>query len=153
MRASPLATVVERCLPFDAERLFDVAADIEHYPEFVPGWVAVRVQARRPGYCRVENTVALGPLQLRFTAEAHMDRPRRIDVASDQPPFERFMLSWVFEPLAGGCRVRLRADLDLNSGLLKPLIEQAVRSVASDVIRAFEERAHELCGAATRDTA
>lgn len=141
--------VVERCLPYTVEQLFDVAADIERYPEFVPGWVAVHVWERGPGYCRAENDIELAPLRLKFTADARLERPRRIVVTSCEAPFRRFRLIWAFESREGGALARLSAEVDLRAGLLRPLVDQLMRGVATDVIRAFEARANELYGACT----
>lgn len=41
-----LSRPVERLLPYRAEQLFDLAADVERYPEFLPLWIAARIRSR-----------------------------------------------------------------------------------------------------------
>ena len=40
----------QRLLPYPAEQLFDLVADIERYPEFLPWCVGARVRERRDDY-------------------------------------------------------------------------------------------------------
>ena len=145
MSAAVLSTDVDRLLPYRAEQLFDIAADIERYPQFLRWWIASKVHEHRGDYCRVENTVVLGPMRLHFWSEAHLQRPQRIEVTSQDEPFRRFTLSWNFEPRSSGCRVELCAQLELRSRLMQELIEPTLNRIASEVIGAFEARASELC--------
>ncbi len=138
---------LERSLPYDAEQLFDIAADVERYPEFLRWWVAARVREVEPnGYC-TDQVLGLGPLRTRFTSKTRLERPTRIDVISGDSAFRRFSLSWTFEPLAaGGCLVRLSVDLELRSRLLQVILDRAMPDTTGETMAAFEARAHRLCG-------
>ncbi len=46
-------------LPFSCERVFDLAADIERYPEFLPGWIAAQVLRRQTHACDVHQILGL----------------------------------------------------------------------------------------------
>ena len=139
------STVVERLLPYSAEQLFDVVADIERYPEFLPWWQAARVRERGATNLSVVNTVAIGPLRMQFPTEARLDRPRRLEVSSHEPPFECFRLGWQFSPQSGGgCRVVLETQLQMRSVMLQVLLERATRGLVTDVLAAFEARARAL---------
>ena len=60
----PISETIERILPFRPEQLFEIASDVERYPEFVPGWIAVRVRDRHAGgYC-TDQILGLGPKTL-----------------------------------------------------------------------------------------
>jgi coenzyme Q-binding protein COQ10 len=144
MTSAAFNTAVERLLPYRPEQLFDLAADIERYPQFLHWWLSSEVRERRGEYCQVENTVAVGPMRLRFRSEARLQRPQRIDVTSEQEPFRRFKLRWNFEPRSSGCRVQLCAELELRSQFMQELIGQTLQSIAAEVMCAFERRAGEL---------
>ena len=63
-------------------------------------------------------------------------------MTSDQPPFRRFELSWIFEPIAGaGCRVSVVATLALRSRLLQRVVDQVLPAAVDGIITAFEARA------------
>ena len=140
-----LSAAVARSLPYSAEQLFDLAADIERYPQFLRWWTAATIRERSGQYCRVENTVALGPMRLQFTSAATLLRPERIDVRSTEAPFRRFDLGWRFEPQPeGSCCVRLTVTLQLRSFILQQLIEQYVQGFMGEILLAFEARARAL---------
>lgn len=131
-----------RVLPCSCEQAFDLAADIERYPEFLRGWVSARVQARDGNVCRVEQVLGLGPIRIEFVSTAVLQRPSRIDVTSSDAPFRSFSLTWRFETAApdAGCRVRLSARVELRSTMLQHVIERTLPALIADVAAAFEGR-------------
>lgn len=138
---------VERSLPYDAERLFDLAADVERYPEFLRWWIAARIWQRETNVYYTDQVLGLGPLRIRFGSKTILRRPERIDVTSDEPPFQRFRLTWIFEPQPDlRCRVSLVAEIDFRSRLLERMVGQILAASLADIIRAFEARARQLYG-------
>lgn len=137
---------VERVLRgFRPGPLFDLAADVERYPEFLRWWIAVRVPQRSAKGYRTEQILGLGPLRVRFNSKTVLHRPRRIDVTSGEPPFRRFALSWIFAPVPGeGCRVSLLAGLELRSPALQRVVDLILPRVIADIAAAFEARARRL---------
>jgi coenzyme Q-binding protein COQ10 len=138
---------IERELPYTPGQLFDIAADVSTYPEFLPWWIAVRVRDRNEtGYC-TDQVLGLGPVRMTFASTTVLDPPSRIDVASSDRAFRQFRLSWLFHPLrATACRVGLAIELDLRSRLLQALLEGFARDTAGDIMSAFESRADRLYG-------
>jgi coenzyme Q-binding protein COQ10 len=139
---------IERELPYTPEQLFDIAADVGRYPEFLPWWIAVRVRGLNDdGYC-TDQVLGLGPARMTFASRTTLDRPRRIDVTSNDPAFQQFNISWLFERRPNvGCLVSLSVDLKLRSPLLQTFLELAVPDATSDIILAFEARVRQLYGA------
>jgi coenzyme Q-binding protein COQ10 len=143
---------VERVLRgFRPGPLFDLAADVERYPEFLRWWIAVRVLRRSAKVYHTEQILGLGPLRVRFNSKTVLRRPRRIDVTADQPPFRRFALSWIFEPVPGtGCRVSLLARMELRSPALQRIVDLVLPQAIADIAEAFEARARRLNLSGTR---
>jgi coenzyme Q-binding protein COQ10 len=138
---------VERLLPYRDEQLFDLAADVDRYPEFLRGWVAARIYKREANVWHVDQTVRFGLIRMRFGSKAVLHRPERLDVTSDEEPFRHFRLSWIFEPQPdGGCRVALVADVRLRSPLLQVALDLLLARIIADIMAAFERRAHQRCG-------
>ena len=143
---------VERVLRgFRPEPLFDLAADVERYPEFLPWWIVARVRRRDRKVYYTDQILGLGPLRVKFGSKTVLHRPRRIDVTSDEAPFRRFNLSWIFEPISGaGCRVSLLAELVLRSPTLQRAVDWAMPQIVADIVTAFETRSRRLaCGTQT----
>jgi coenzyme Q-binding protein COQ10 len=137
-----LCHTVERVLPYSRELLFDVAADVEHYPAFLRSWKTARITRREADRYWTEQSIALGPVCARFGSETLLNRPGRIDVTSTEAPFRSFHLSWTFEPEAnGGTRARLAAELDIHSRLLERIAEPLLRGIIAETIADFETEA------------
>jgi coenzyme Q-binding protein COQ10 len=134
-----------RLLPWSCEQLFDLAADVESYPDYLPGWISARITERSDRHLRVVQQLGFKLLRQPFNSTAELERPRRITVRSEDGPFRCLKLEWRFE--AAGvqqCRVALTIDLELNSGFLEPMVNSLFNLAATDVIARFEIRAHQL---------
>lgn len=146
-----LSKRVDRILPYSPEQLFDLAADVERYPEFLRWWITARVRKRDAEVYYTEQVLGLGPIRIEFETRTVLRRPERIDVISNQPPFRKFTLSWLFDSLpAGGCRVTMMAELELRSHLLERLVDKVGSAGMNDIIASFVTRAERLCEAANR---
>jgi len=142
-----LSQRVERLLPYRAEELFDLAADVERYPEFLRWWIAARVRERQANAYDTDQVLGLGPLRVRFGSRTVLCRPQRIEVTSDEPPFRRFRLAWIFEPQSGGaCKVSLAAEIEFRSRFLQRVVGRVLPAAVANIIAAFETRAHPLYG-------
>ncbi len=111
-------------LPYTAEQAFSLAADIERYPDFVPGYRAVRVRRESADVLKVEQTVGFGPASWRIASEAHLEPPSRLTILSRDWPFSTFMVEWRFRSIAQGSQVSVQAVLEAGFGaraLIMPL--------------------------------
>jgi coenzyme Q-binding protein COQ10 len=136
------------CTPvYSPEQLFDLAADVERYPEFLPGWIAARVRKHEGDVYYTDQIVGFAMVRQRFDSKTVLRRPERIDVTSTDRAFSRFHLMWIFEPLPDNrCQVALAVDLELRSPLVQDLFHRAIGRTLRSVMSAFEARAHRLYG-------
>ena len=136
---------VERLLPYTAEQLFDLAADAERYPEFLPWWISARIRDRTANEYYTDQVLGLGPIRVKFRSRTILQRPARIDVRSDDFPFRRFRLSWTFEPRPGSaCKATVSAEFELRLGALQRLYDRVFPNTIGDIMAAFERRAARL---------
>ena len=118
---------VHCALAFTPEQLFDLAADVERYPEFLPWWVAVRVRRREGNVYYTDQVVGLAMVRQRFRSEAILLRPERIDVHSTDGPFRSLHLTWLFDPLPdNGCQASLAVDLELHSQWIQDMLDRLI---------------------------
>lgn len=136
----------QRFLPVPVERLYHLVADVERYPEFVPGWHKARILERADNEARVEQTLGLAGLPIRFTSRAFFDPPRHLRILAESGPFRRLVIDWRFEPVEGGCRVQLQLDFELGVALLNRAARALIGTMGWRVMEAFETRAHQLLG-------
>jgi coenzyme Q-binding protein COQ10 len=134
-------------LPYAASQLFDLVANVEQYPEFMPWVIEARIRRRRDRTIAVEMTVGLGPLRKRFSTIATLDRPHRIDITSSDSMFDRFEQRWTFEPApAGGTNVEYHVVFEFRSRIFQALMGASFSDQAIATMSAFRRRAHRLYG-------
>lgn len=138
----------KRELPYRAEQLFDLVADIERYPEFLPWCAAARIRSREADLVVADLVIGFKMIRERFTSRVKLDRPnRRIDVAYTEGPFRYLNNHWVFEPLQDGwCRIDFYVDFEFRSLMLQKIIGVLFNEAVRRMVHAFESRARKLYG-------
>jgi coenzyme Q-binding protein COQ10 len=132
---------VGRTLPFSCEQVFGVAADIERYPDFLRLWISAIVTRREDNRLTVQQVLGLGLVRLRFVSHAVIDRPRSIQVTSEDNTFREFRLCITVSPDgATQSRIGVRAALVPRSLLMQRLVAGILGSSLTDMIDAFETR-------------
>lgn len=134
-----------RAIALPPEWLFDVVADVERYPEFVPLVRDATIVRRHGDAYETEQSLALGRLVHRFRTRTELSRPRGIRVLSDDRAFCCFDIRWTFSSLQENhCHVDFVLDCRTRSLFLMPVIEMLVLPMAASMVGAFEARAHSL---------
>ena len=140
---------VARTLPWACEQLFDLAADVASYPQFLPGWLDVRILDRTPQLLRVSQRLGLGPVNHRFTSIARLQRPREVLINTTDTPFQHLHIHWQFEENGQtGCRVSLGVELETGSSVFEMALAKLFEVTTPEIIARFEERAMQLYGQA-----
>lgn len=144
-------TTVTREVYYAPQCMFDLVADVERYPEFLPTWQAVRVRNRGADGYDTDQVVRLGPMRHTFTTHTRLDAPGLIHVHSEQAPFRLFQLQWKFNLAEdGGCRISLEARFELRSRALSALGALLSKDSVDRMITAFEDRARKMYGPPAR---
>jgi coenzyme Q-binding protein COQ10 len=134
------------------QQMFDLVADVDSYPEFVPLCEELRIRRRVQSGEGIEILVAemsvgYKAISERFTTRVTLDRPRlRILVEYVNGPFSYLENRWSFLPAPGGSDVEFYITYEFKSralGLLMgAMFDRAFRRFAE----AFEERADVVYG-------
>jgi len=134
-------------LPQTQAQLFDLVADVENYPKFLPWCVACRITRREGNVIWADLLVGFKMLREKFTSKVTLDGPRRIHVEYLHGPFRYLNNHWIFEPLAdGGCEIDFYIDFEFRSKVLQKLMGALFNEAVKRMVGAFEKRAHELYG-------
>ena len=144
-----MATYTHRAhLKYTADQLFDLVADVEKYPEFIPWMIATRVRRRTDKAIWTDLTVGTGFLRKQFSTIARLDRPHGLAISSHDPMFERFEQRWAFDqPAEGGTDIQYHVDFRFKSLLLQALMDVGFADRASAIVTAYIQRARRLYGA------
>lgn len=122
--------------------MFDVVADIESYPRFLPGWLDARILERDGERVRVVQSIGLLGRSLSFSSNACLQRPRSLRIDSDESPFRSLAIRWEFEALSAvRCRVHFEVSFQMRAELLDWLMGMAFERLAARIVGAFEREA------------
>lgn len=137
----------KRALPFTPEQLFDLVADVERYPEFLPWCVAARIRRREGNVFHADLVIGFKMFRERFTSRVSLDRPRRVDVTYTEGPFKYLNNHWIFEPTPdGGTLIDFYVDFEFHSKILQKVIGTLFNEAVRLMVSAFERRARQLYG-------
>ncbi|MCX8502028.1 MAG: type II toxin-antitoxin system RatA family toxin [Alphaproteobacteria bacterium] len=132
-------------LSFSAEQIFDLVADVEKYPEFLPWCLAARIHHRDEQGLRADLVVGSGPIRETFTSRVELHRPHRIIVHYDKGPLARMNNSWKFNPISPNqCTIEFSVEFEFKSRMLQMVMERIFDQVIKRMVNAFELRAHQL---------
>lgn len=144
-----MATHAEkRVLPHSPDHLFDLVADIERYPEFLPWCIGARIRSRRENVVIADLIIGFKGIRESFTSEVTTDRSAmRIDVVYRNGPFKYLNNHWIFnEQPDGSCEIDFFVDFEFRSRLLQKIIGLLFNEAVRRMVSAFETRADQLYG-------
>jgi len=143
----------KRLLPYRADQMYALVADIERYPEFLPWCVGARIRRRVDRLVVADLMIGYKMVREGFTSRVTLSPPRRIDVAYSDGPFHYLNNHWEFEPSENGCLVDFYVDFEFRSRMLQKVISVLFNEAVRRMVSAFEERAHSLYGVPDQTTA
>ncbi|NBX03283.1 MAG: type II toxin-antitoxin system RatA family toxin [Alphaproteobacteria bacterium] len=132
-------------LPYSAQQLFELVADVERYPEFLPWCRAARITSRGEGEFMAELVISFKHISERYTSRVQLFPHTRIEVNMVEGPFSHLVNNWDFELQAdGSTKVEFFLDFGFRSRLLGAMIGPIFGSAAEKMADAFETRARGL---------
>ncbi len=143
----------KRRVGHSATQMFDLVADVESYPQFVPLCEALKVRQRTsaPDGTEVivaDMTVAYKMIRETFTSRVVLDRANlKINVAYLKGPFSNLDNRWSFEPHGeNACDVGFFIAYEFKSRVLAMVMGAMFDAAFHRFAAAFEERAHVVYG-------
>ncbi|ALN73303.1 MULTISPECIES: type II toxin-antitoxin system RatA family toxin [unclassified Aureimonas] len=130
-------------------QMFDLVADVERYPDFLPlcQRLVVRSRKERDGKTLLiaDMTVAYKLVRETFTSQVLLKPAElEIDVKYVDGPFRYLENRWFFKPHANGCEVVFFIDYEFKSRTLGLLMGSMFDFAFRRFSTAFEERADRI---------
>lgn len=136
-----------RTLPYSAEQMFDLVADVAHYPDFLPWVIATRVRSDSDTEMVADMLVGFKALREKFTSRVVKQRPERLEVIYVDGPMRDLDNVWHFRPLpGGGCEIDFCVDFAFKNKMFEMLAGQYFDRAFRKMVAAFETRADALYG-------
>lgn len=139
-------------LPYTAQQMYDLVADVANYPKFLPWTAAARIRSRDD---MGDHEVMLADLVISFKVfrERFGSRvtlwpdSKKIDTEYLDGPFKHMISKWHFEDSPeGGVDVHFFVDFEFKNRLLQSAAGMFFYEAMQRIVRAFERRAAELYG-------
>ena len=136
-----------RTLPYTAEQLYALVADVERYPEFLPWCLAARVKQRGDDQLRAELMIGFKVFREKFTSEIRLNPHSEIEVIHGEGPFKHLRNHWKFHPRDDGqADIDFFVDFEFRSKLLQRTVQALFGEAVRRMVAAFEGRAATLYG-------
>ena len=138
-------------LPYTAEQMYALVADVGSYPQFLPWCSAARIRSRHPQpegeIIEADLVISFKVFRERFGSRVTLfPAALKIDTEYLDGPFRYMRSHWAFRPDGVGCEVDFFVDFEFKNALLQGIIGVVFNEAMLRIVRAFERRAAELYG-------
>lgn len=134
-------------LPYTPEQLFDLVADIEKYPEFLPWCLAARILSKSETEIVADLSVGYKFFREIFRSRVHLTPKTRIDVEYLNGPFHSLSNHWSFIKSSDfGTNIEFFIDFQFRNSLFQSATQRVFESAFNQMLHSFEKRAQQLYG-------
>ena len=135
-----------RKLPYTANQMYELVADVANYPEFLPWCAASRIKSVISDGPRDTMTadliISFKVFREQFTSKVVLDSDDLlVDTEYLDGPFKFMKSTWQFLDVEGGCTVEFFVDFELKNAILQRVIGLVFNEAMQRIVRAFEARA------------
>lgn len=141
----------KKILLYNAEHLFKLVADIEHYPNFLPWIRSIHIIEKTP-----QQIIAQVHIKYKVFTESYICKIEfipadslhsiwKINVKDISGPFDHLENTWTFEPLSDiETHLSFFIDFEFKNSLLSSLMNNIFQDAASHMLESFEKRAAQI---------
>ena len=142
----------KRIMPYTAQQMYDLIADVDAYPQFLPWCAATRIRKRAQRsdaeIVDAELVISFKVFREKFGSRLTLlPNDQKIDVEYLDGPFRYLNIHWSFTYCEGGCEVDFFVDFEFKSKILQSIIGVVFGEAMQRIVGAFETRANALYGA------
>lgn len=139
-------------VPYSADAMYDIVADVMKYPDFIPWCVGMRLKkndvANGSGRLVADMLVQYKVFREKFRSEVALDKPAHtINVTYLDGPFRHLVNTWRFEEGEdGGSVIDFHIEFEFKNPLLQMTAMTVLDKAFARLSEAFVARAHALYG-------
>lgn len=136
-----------RSLKYSSDQMFDLVADIESYPTFIPWCRAVSITSRIKHDDGKDEVVADMNVSFKVFKETFSSRvvlspfSKNITVEYITGPFKFLRNTWVFKDSDNGCSINFSVEFEFKSRIIQGLAGVVFQEAMRRIVQAFELRA------------
>ncbi len=134
-----------KVLPYSQKRLFDIVADVQAYPDFLPWCQQSIIHSENDTEILADLVIGYGPLSERYTSKVMLTPNTRVDVDYQTGPFKYLDNYWVFKELGpNSTEVEFYIDFQFKSFLKQKAISAVFDKSKNSLMDAFEQRVQHI---------
>lgn len=134
-------------VPFSADQMYALVADIEAYGQFLPWCGGTRVLQRESDSVTASIAISYRGVHKSFTTRNTLEPGRHMTLQLVDGPFRHLRGHWRFEPLdENACKVALDLDFEFSNRLVALAVGPVFESIANSLVDSFRQRAESLYG-------
>lgn len=134
-----------KILPYTAKQMYDLVADVEKYPQFLPWCIACRILERNDQEIKADLIVGYKFFKDQFVSKVILNPYESISVSYQEGALRHLSNHWKFKDVDNArCEVDFFVDFELQNSLLQSAVELFFNEAVKIMIHAFEKRADQL---------
>ena len=134
-------------VPYAAQQMFDLVADIESYPAFLPWCGGAKILERTEHETVARIDIRYRGIRAHFTTSNRNQPPEAIVIVLRDGPFRKLDGTWRFKALAAAaCKVEFCLEYEFATAILERIIGPVFGHIADSFIDAFVRRAESFYG-------
>jgi len=134
-------------LPYTQQQMFDLVAEVERYPEFLPWCIGARILRRENNTLYADLIIGWKILREKFTSKVVLDGPGDVRFEYMNGPLKYLHGHWRFTPEDGGrTTVEFEVDFEFKSRTLSMVMGGVFSELVHRMVGAYEARARQLYG-------
>ena len=144
----PRHTEIRR-LPFKPEEMYDLVANIELYPQFIPWCVGARIYKEIEKEDRrifeADLVISFKIYQETFKSEVTLlPHKKKIIIRYIEGPLRYLESYWSFLESDNGCEVVYHVDFEFRSKIIQKLVGIVFFEAMQRIVNSFEKRAYQV---------
>ena len=141
----------KRVLAHSARQMFDLVADVDKYPQFLPWCVGVRIFKREEHQFFADLMIGYKVIREKFTSKVELTEPDAIEVTYITGPMKHLRNRWDFAANEdGSCTVDFYIEFEFRNRMFEALVGKVFDEIVKRMVGAFVERADNLYGSQER---
>jgi coenzyme Q-binding protein COQ10 len=150
-----------RTLPYSAQQMYDLVAEVASYPKFLHWCAAARIRSTSDQgdhqVMEADLVISFKVFREKFGSRVVLwpgseggpqieGGPKKIETAYLDGPFRHMKSEWEFRDTDTGCDVSFFVDFEFRNAVLQGIIGVVFNEAMQRIVRAFEARAADLYG-------
>ena len=127
-----------RLLPYKAEEVFNVVADIKRYPDILAYIDSITINKKEEEFIEATVKLSFGLWSIEYDCKIELYFYNKITTVATRGPFKYLNAEWIFEQYSNTTLVKYKLDFQLHSSILHLVASNFLARSLRSTIESFE---------------